>query len=286
MNKTELKRRLVIGSANFTQKYGVNLSKIKNKEINKIIYLAKKNDIYKIDTAKAYLKNKFIFQNIDKKFEFFTKVSPNSKWVSLDFCKKHIKNHLKYFTGHKVNILFFHDIKILYTKDGKKIFNNLEILRKKKFFKKIGLSIYDPKCLEYITSNYNFDVIQCPFNIIDNRIITSGWYDKLKKRNKEIHIRSIFLQGLLVNKLLYKKLLFIKWKDFFTDWFEYLQDENINPVDYCLNEILKYDFDQIVIGVNNSDNFKKILNFKKINKNKMINFRISDRKLIDPRKWK
>ena len=148
------------------------------------------------------------------------------------------------------------------------------------------MSIYDPKCLEYITSNYNFDVIQCPFNIIDNRIITSGWYDKLKKRNKEIHIRSIFLQGLLVNKLLYKKLLFIKWKDFFTDWFEYLQDENINPVDYCLNEILKYDFDQIVIGVNNSDNFKKILNFKKINKNKMINFRISDRKLIDPRKWK
>ena len=112
MNKTELKRRLVIGSANFTQKYGVNLSKIKNKEINKIIYLAKKNDIYKIDTAKAYLKNKFIFKNIDKKFEFFTKVSPNSNWVSLDFCKKHIKNHFKYFTGHKVNILFFHDIKI------------------------------------------------------------------------------------------------------------------------------------------------------------------------------
>ena len=94
------------------------------------------------------------------------------------------------------------------------------------------------------------------------------------------------MQGLLVNKLLYKKLLFIKWKDFFSDWFEYLQDENINPVDYCLNEVLKYNFDQIVIGVNNSDNFKEILNFKKINKNKMINFRINDRKLIDPRKWK
>ena len=34
---------------------------------------------------------------------------------------------------------------------------------------------------KYISFNYNFDVIQCPFNIIDNRIITSGWYDKLKK---------------------------------------------------------------------------------------------------------
>jgi len=286
VNKTELKRRLVIGNANFTEKYGIDLSKIKNKEIDKILYLAKKNDIYKIDTAKAYLKNKFIFKNIDNKFEFFTKVSPNSKWVSLDFCTKHIKNHFKYFNSGKVNILFFHDIKILYKKDGKKIFKNLEILKKKNFFQKIGLSIYDPKCLEYIDSNYNFDVIQCPYNIIDNRIITSGWYDKLKNQKKEIHVRSIFLQGLLVNKLIYKKLLFIKWKHFFIEWFKYLKNENIDPIDYCLSDILKYDFDQIVIGVNNSDNFKEILNFKKIHKNKMTNLRISDSKLIDPRKWK
>ena len=54
-------------------------------------------------------------------------------------------------------------------------------------------------------SNYNLDVIQCPFNILDKRILTSGWYDKLKNKEKEIHIRSIFLQGLLVNKLFYKK---------------------------------------------------------------------------------
>ena len=79
---------------------------------------------------------------------------------------------------------------------------------------------------------------------------------------------------------------FIKWKHFFIEWFKYLKNENIDPIDYCLSDILKYDFDQIVIGVNNSDNFKEILNFKKINKNKMTNLRISDSKLIDPRKWK
>ena len=286
MNKRELKRKLVIGTANFSQDYGVNETKIKKGEINKIINLAKDNNIYKIDTAKSYIKNKFNFVNIDKKFQFFTKVSPDIKWVSLDYCKKKINTHFRIFSENKVDVLFFHDIKILYTKDGKKIFKNFEILKKKNFFQKIGLSIYDPDCLKFINTNYNFDVIQCPYNVLDNRIITSGWYEKLKHQKKEIHIRSIFLQGLLVNQLVYKKNFFIKWKNFFNDWFNYLKTENINPIDYCLSDILNYEFDQIIIGINNSYNLKKILNFKKINKNKMINLNINDKKLIDPRKWK
>ena len=42
MNKTKLKKRLVIGSANFTKKYGVNAIKLTYKENKKILNLAKK----------------------------------------------------------------------------------------------------------------------------------------------------------------------------------------------------------------------------------------------------
>ena len=40
------------------------------------------------------------------------------------------------------------------------------------------------------------------------------------------------------------------------------------------------------IRCNNSENLKEIINFKTVRKNKMINFNISDTKLIDPRNWK
>jgi aryl-alcohol dehydrogenase-like predicted oxidoreductase len=286
VNKVNLKKRLVIGSANFTQKYGADKTQIDHNEIKKILNLAKKNGVYKIDTAKTYLKDKYIFKNLDKKFKFYTKVVPDYKWVSSEFCQKQLENHFKSFNTNKVETLFFHDIKILYTKNGKKIFENLEELKKKKCFQKIGLSIYDTNCLNFIISNYNFDVVQCPFNILDKRILTTGWYDKLKNLKKEIHIRSIFLQGLLVNKLVYEKKYFKKWKKAFIDWFQFLEDKNILPVDYCLSDLLNYDFDQIVIGVNNSKNLNKIMNFKTIGKNKMINFKTSDTNLIDPRKWK
>ena len=140
--------------------------------------------------------------------------------------------------------------------------------------------------MNYINSNYDFDVVQCSYNILDKRILTTGWYDKLKNQGKEIHIRSIFLQGLLVNKSVYKKKYFRKWKNFFVDWFQFLEYENISPIDYCLSDSLRHHFDQIIIGINNFENLKEIINFKTVDKNKMINFNTADTKLIDPRKWK
>ena len=286
MNKTQLIKRLVIGSANFTQKYGADPIKLNYKENRKILKLAKNIGIYEIDTAKTYLKRKDIFLDMDKKFKFSTKIIPNSKWVSLEFCQKQLEDHFKSFSTNKIETLLFLDIKILFTKRGMKIFKNLEVLKKKKFFKKIGLSIYDTSCLNYLNSNYNFDVVQCPYNILDKRILTTGWHDKLKNQGIETHIRSIFLQGLLVNKSVYKKFYFKKWQKLFFNWFQNLENNNISPIDYCLSDLLNFDFDKIIIGINNSENLKEIINFKTIRKNKMINFNISDTKLIDPRNWK
>lgn len=93
----------------------------------------------------------------------------------------------------------------------------------------------------------------------------------------------------MVNKNVYKKKYFKKWKNLFSEWFRNLENNNISPIDYCLSDLIKYDFDQIIIGVNNYDNLNEILNFKiikNINKNKIINIKENDLKLIDPRKWK
>ena len=48
MNKANFKSRLIIGSANFTQNYGVDSIKVKNEEIKKILNLAKKIILIKL----------------------------------------------------------------------------------------------------------------------------------------------------------------------------------------------------------------------------------------------
>ena len=95
------------------------------------------------------------------------------------------------------------------------------------------------------------------------------------------------MQGLLLKQDIYKKKYFIKWKKKITKWFKCLKKNNITPVEYCLNDLLKFDFDQIIVGINKRDNLKEILNFRLLkNADKMINLSIKDNKLIDPRKWK
>ena len=287
MNKSKFTKQLIIGSANFVQKYGVDSRLINKDEIKKILYLAKINNINKIDTADSYLNKSNIFKRIDNKFQFITKINPDKKWISLDYCQKKIQEHFKRFNTNKIHTLLVHDIDVLFRKSGPKIFENHEKLKKKNFFKKIGISIYDPECLNYLIPNYNIDVVQCPYNILDKRIVRSGWFNRLKNKEIEIHARSIFLQGLLVNESLYKKKYFKKWKKFFFKWFENLKDNDISPISYCLSDLLDYNFDKIIIGISNSDNLKNIINFKKAkNRNKILDIKINDLKLIDPRNWK
>ncbi len=286
MKKNKFKKKLVLGTANFTQKYGADLTQVSQNEIKKIFHIAKKNKIYDFDTAEAYLKNKKIYKKIDKKFQFISKIKPCAKWVSLEFCQKKIEEQLKIFDRKNFKTILFHNTKILFHKDGTKIFRNLQKLKEKKFFKQIGISVYNTNDLNYLTNKYDFNVVQCPYNILDKRILNTGWFDKLKNMGIETHVRSIFLQGLLVNKLFYKKKYFKKWNFFFLKWFKDLENKGISPIDYCLNDVLKYDFDKIIIGINNSQNFREIINFKTISKNDMINLNINDTKLIDPRNWK
>lgn len=286
MNKSQLKKRIIIGSANFTQRYGADSTKVNIHEIKKILNLAKKNKIYEIDSAEAYLKDKKIFIDTNKKFKFSTKILPDAKWESLEYCQAKLEKHFKIFNFNNINVVFFHDFKILFSKNGHKIFKNLEYLKKKKYFKKIGISIYETSCLNRLVNSYDLDVVQCPYNILDKRILTTGWFDKLKKIDIEIYARSIFLQGLLVNKAIYKKKSFKKWKKKISMWFQSLENNNISPIDYCLSDILVNDFDKIIIGINNFDSLKEIINFRKVDINKMSHLKINDYKLIDPRKWK
>lgn len=286
MNKVKFKRSFVIGTANFSKKYGASSTVVNKSEIKKIINLAKKNKIYNLDTAETYFKNKDNFKNIEKKFIFFSKLIANVKWLSLEYCQNKIQKHLQNFNSNSVDTIFVHNAHILKSKIGPNIFKNLENLKKKKYFKNIGISIYDPNCLDNLINNYDFDIVQCPFNILDKRLISTGWYEKLKKKKIKIHVRSIFLQGLLVDKKLYKKKYFTKWEKTFFKWFQFLKNKNISPIDYCLTDLMNYNFDKVIFGINNSENLKEIINFKSVRKNNMRKFNIDDKRLIDPRNWK
>ena len=88
----------------------------------------------------------------------------------------------------------FHNPQDLLGSEGEKIYKILLKLKDEGLISKIGISIYSPKILEDLIPIYSFDIVQAPFNIIDNRIINSGWADKLNNMEIKIHVRLFFFK--------------------------------------------------------------------------------------------
>ena len=74
-------------------------------------------------------------------------------------------------------------------------------IKKKGYVKKIGISMYNfNKAIEVI-KNFKIDIIQLPYNLIDRRLENKKFLKLARKRKVEIHVRSVFLQGLLLCNL-------------------------------------------------------------------------------------
>jgi len=281
--------KLAVGTVKFGTNYGlINKKKIYLNEIKKISKFinSKINNINLIDTAFSYGKShKIIGRTKLNKLKIVTKIRFLSK-NKINYFNKNIDNLLKDLRVNKIYGLLFHDVKDAINKSYLKL---LLDLKKKKIIKKIGVSIYSPNDLKIILKLWKPDIVQVPFNIFDQRLVKSGYLDLLKKLKIEIHVRSCFLQGLLVNydrnKKKFKK--FQKWSDLLESWSGWCRNNNISKIEACLQFIKNYKkIDYLVVGFDNLKQLKEIIYTLDKKEIKITSkFYSSDLKLIDPRKW-
>jgi aryl-alcohol dehydrogenase-like predicted oxidoreductase len=105
--------------------------------------------------------------------------------------------------------LLLHRPSDLIGQHGKALYAAMVELKTLGLVKKIGISIYHPDELDSLLENMYFDVVQAPFNIFDQRIADSGWLARLSNLGIEVHVRSVFMQGLLFSGVLYKHAFFL-----------------------------------------------------------------------------
>ena len=82
MKVLNLKKKLILGTANFSQKYGADNIKLDLNEIKKVLNYAKLNNIKKIDTAHSYLNDINYINLLKNRFKIITKITPNNNWSS------------------------------------------------------------------------------------------------------------------------------------------------------------------------------------------------------------
>ena len=277
--------KIIIGTANFDCPYGIRKKKISKKKVIDLCKFAYKKKIKYLDTSTEYFDSNKIVRNLNKKIIINTKILPNKKWTNMNYCLKQFEKIKDEIGNKKLNTIYLHDEKIIFKRYFKKIYYNLIYLRKKKHFNKLGISIYDFKTIDFFLKKFHFDTIQCPFNIFDQRLITKRYYQILKSKKIEIHVRSIFLQGLLLNKKTFELNNLMKLKKKINFLHKFGKLNNMKVIDLCMTFVTKYKINKFIIGFDNLKNLKDVLNFKKIYKIDFKKFSIEDEKLIDPRYW-
>tara|TARA_B100000780_G_scaffold49689_1_gene30867 strand:+ start:18228 stop:19097 length:870 start_codon:yes stop_codon:yes gene_type:complete len=284
-------KKICIGSANFNLKYGHKNKKLNIKSVNKIMDYSWSKGITNIDTAMSYDGTHKILGNFESKnLKFITKLSlPSKKITSIkDWCIDEVIKSRKVLKTKCIYGLLIHDSKILENKkQAKDIYEALDYLKKKKIIYKTGLSIYDPLELDKYFNEYNFQIVQFPFNIFDRRILNSGWLKKLSKNKIELHARSIFLQGLLLYKSNKIPKKFIKWKKYFFRLNQFVDKKKISNKQACISFVKKYNqIDKFVIGANDYTQIRENLEIFKDKTIKIpLNLEVKSIKLINPKMW-
>jgi aryl-alcohol dehydrogenase-like predicted oxidoreductase len=282
--------KIVLGGAQLGLKYGITnrQKKMPMSEVKKIFLKAKNEKIKLIDTAFSYGNfEKIFFRQKLKTFELINKIEFDNHLndKKLNLIKNKILSSLKKLKKKDYYALLIHNSETLDKENYKKAINFLELLKKNKLTKKIGISIYEPLKIKKFFKIAKFDLVQFPYNFFDRRIEKNNILDFMKKNNIESHARSIFLQGVLLlkSKFLPKKLS--KYQKKFNEYIRFLDRNNINQIQACLTLTKSRKIDKFVLGFQSQNELNSILKtkFEKLKTLKNVPKTNSD--LINPHKW-
>ena len=259
-----MKSRLALGTVQFGLAYGVanNSGRVDPDEAGRILTEAAQAGINILDTAIAYGDSERTLGQIGvADWRIVTKLPemPDTCPDVAEWVESQVKGSLDRLGIKPLYAVLLHRPAQLLEARGPQLFAALERLKVLGYTKKIGISIYDPSELDSLFSKMHFDLVQAPLNILDRRLVDSGWARRLKHIGTELHVRSTFLQGLLLMSSEKRPQKFSRWQSLWLEWDRWLSETGLSPLEACLRFARNIEeVDSVVVGVDSVEQFREI----------------------------
>jgi aryl-alcohol dehydrogenase-like predicted oxidoreductase len=284
--------RLAIGTVQFGLDYGVanNSGQVSRKDAKSIIFLARLSGIATLDTAMSYGESETCLGAIGLgDCKVITKLPPIPDNITdvATWVYDQMEGSLYRLNLTSVYGLLLHHSQQLLGSKGKDLSRAIQQLKISGKVQKIGVSIYAPSELDRLMDICKIDIVQAPFNLIDQRLEKSGWLQKLYNSGVEVHVRSVFLQGLLLMTSSEVPEKFKYWQPLLNTFYNWLIDNNISALQACIGFAHAHpQIAKIVVGVDSKEQLKQLIQVEKLPK-KIIwpNIHCSDENLINPSSW-
>ena len=283
--------KLALGTVQFGLDYGITNSKgqVQIEEVKSILEYAKENNINALDTAPDYGDSELFLGNLGiNKWKVITKLRalPEDVQDIEIWVEDQVRESLSRLNIPIIHGLILHKQNQLSYEHSDRLWDAVLKVKHLGLVKKVGYSIYDPGEISLYWKKYRPDIIQAPYNVFDRRLKTSNWLSKLHNNKVEIHVRSIFLQGLLLINKLDRPVKFNKWNHIWNTWDRFLEANQISAIDACLSFVMQEEMiDYIVIGVDSEKQLHQILNGEKYDLAFTEELGSNDLDLISPQNW-
>ncbi len=114
-----------------------------------------------------------------------------------DFAEAEVRAQLARLGVGSVDAILAPSATDLFSAHGPELWERLRRLKDEGLCKKIGVSVYASDDPVGLTRRFKPDVVQAPASLLDQRLLIDGTLAELAGMGVEVHLRSIFLNGLL-----------------------------------------------------------------------------------------
>jgi aryl-alcohol dehydrogenase-like predicted oxidoreductase len=285
--------RLALGTVQFGIPYGIanRTGQVQVDDAAAIIRRAFAAGINTLDTAIAYGESESRLGSIGVgEWRVITKLPPLPEGCTdvSGWARESVMRSLDRLGITHLRALLLHDSQQLLGPRGAALHAALVALKDGRLVEQIGVSIYGPEELDALFATFQLDLVQAPFNVVDRRLATSGWLTRMHQAGTEVHVRSVFLQGLLLMDAGKRPDMFSRWQPQWDRWHSWLERQALTPLQACLGFVgSRPEIGRVIVGVDSLWHLEEILS--------AINVRaieppgdlaIENRDLVDPSRWK
>ena len=282
--------RIVLGGAQLGLPYGIlnGGETLSREEVARILDTAVDHGIDSIDTAIAYGQSESIIgETSQNRFNIISKLPPLPVDISnvSEWVHSQVQGSLSRLKCTSLEALLLHRPQDLTGAQGAELYAAIGSLMAEKMIHRFGVSIYSPDDLEGIIGTFDIQVVQAPLNVFDRRIL--GVTNQLSALNIEVHVRSVFLQGVLIANPINRPQRFEPWSEHFALFDEWVRSSGVSAMACCMGFALQQPgIAKLVIGTTSAESLDEIMNSIP---NSVLevptHLQSSVEQLIDPRIW-
>jgi aryl-alcohol dehydrogenase-like predicted oxidoreductase len=282
--------RIVLGGAQLGLPYGIlnGGETLSREEVARILDTAVDHGIDSIDTAIAYGQSESIIgETSQNRFNIISKLPPLPVDISnvSEWVHSQVQGSLSRLKCTSLEALLLHRPQDLTGAQGAELYAAIGSLMAEKMIHRFGVSIYSPDDLEGIIGTFDIQVVQAPLNVFDRRIL--GITNHLSALNIEVHVRSVFLQGVLIANPKDRPQRFEPWSEHLAQFDEWVRSSGVSAMACCLGFALQQpSIAKLVIGTTSAESLNEIMTSIP---NSVLevpaHLQSSVEQLIDPRFW-